>query len=168
MKYLQAYPESAREQASHLLSENRLGAWLLQKYPEPHGLRSDSALFGYVQELKSQFLRGEESLSKICYDSKIQVMKHALGLHKTISRIQGHKLKTKHEIHIATLFRDAPLAFLRMIVVHELAHLRHSQHDKAFYKLCSHMEPAYAQLEFELRLYLSDLETHGLRLWQEK
>ena len=33
------------------------------------------------------------------------------------------KLKTKHELRIASIFRAAPEDFLRMIVVHELAHL---------------------------------------------
>ncbi|PZP65387.1 MAG: M48 family peptidase, partial [Delftia acidovorans] len=56
--------------------------------------------------------------------------------------------------------------FLRMIVVHELAHLREPDHDKAFYQLCTHMEPDYHQLEFELRLYLSWMDHSGRRLWQ--
>ena len=46
-----------------------------------------------------------------------------------------------------------------------LAHLREREHDKAFYKLCTHMEPAYHQLEFEVRIYLTHLETTGERLW---
>jgi predicted metal-dependent hydrolase len=54
-----------------------------------------------------------------------------------------------------------------MIVVHELAHLRERGHDKAFYQLCIHMEPAYHQLEFEVRVYLTHLEASGERLWAE-
>ena len=56
----------------------------------------------------------------------------ALGLHTAISRIQGGKLKAKAEIRISTFFRLAPEPFLRMIVVHELAHLKEKDHDKAF------------------------------------
>jgi len=41
-----------------------------------------------------------------------------------------------------------------MIVVHELAHLKERNHDKAFYQLCQHMEPDYHQLEFDCRVYL--------------
>jgi len=52
-----------------------------------------------------------------------------------------------------------------MIVVHELAHLRERAHDKAFYKLCTHMEPDYHQLEFEVRVYLTHLEASGQRIW---
>ena len=45
-----------------------------------------------------------------------------------------------------------------MIVVHELAHLKEPEHNKAFYQLCTHMAPDYHQLEFDLRLYLTHLE----------
>ena len=48
-----------------------------------------------------------------------------------------------------------------MIVVHELAHLKEREHDKAFYQLCQHMEPDYHQLEFDLRLYLTQMEIMG-------
>ena len=48
-----------------------------------------------------------------------------------------------------------------MIVVHELAHLKEREHDKAFYALCQHMEPDYHQLEFDLRLWLTALELPG-------
>jgi predicted metal-dependent hydrolase len=48
-----------------------------------------------------------------------------------------------------------------MIVVHELAHLKEKEHNKAFYNLCTHMEPEYHQLEFEMRLYLTHVELHG-------
>ena len=54
------------------------------------------------------------------------------------------------------MFKEMPPEFLRMIVVHELAHMKEREHDKAFYQLCMHMEPEYAQLEFDLRA-LSDL-----------
>lgn len=73
--------------------------------------------------------------------------------------MQGGKLKAKAEIQIAALFKEAPAPFLKMIVVHELAHLR-KHHNKAFYQLCEHMEPGY-QLEFDLRLYLTHLELIG-------
>jgi predicted metal-dependent hydrolase len=44
---------------------------------------------------------------------------------------------------------------LQMIVVHELAHLKERDHDKAFYALCEHMLPDYHQIEFDTRLYLT-------------
>jgi predicted metal-dependent hydrolase len=72
-----------------------------------------------------------------------------------VARVQGGKLKSKNEIRIAALFRDAPEAFLRMIVIHELAHLKVKDHDKAFYQLCCHIEPDYHQLEFDMRVWLT-------------
>ena len=77
--------------------------------------------------------------------------------------MQGRQLKAKREIRVARLFIEAPAAFLRMIVVHELAHLREADHNKAFYQLCQHMEPDYLQLEFDTRLYLTELANRGQR-----
>lgn len=50
-----------------------------------------------------------------------------------------------------------------MIVVHELAHLKERDHDNAFYALCVHMEPHYHQLKFDVRLWLTAMETGVLR-----
>ena len=72
--------------------------------------------------------------------------------HTAVSRVQGSQLKAKREIRIASVFKDAPADFLRMIVVHELAHLRERAHDKAFYALCRHMAPDYHALEFDTRM----------------
>jgi len=84
-----------------------------------------------------------------------------LGTHSAVSRVQGGKLKSKREIRVASLFKTAPPEFLKMIVVHELAHLKEREHGKAFYQLCVHMEPDYHQLEFDLRLYLTQRELGG-------
>ena len=80
--------------------------------------------------------------------------------------MQGSKLKSKREIRIASLFKETPPEFLRMIAVHELAHLKERSHDKAFYKLCTYMEPRYHQLEFEVRVYLTYQDMVGGRLWE--
>ena len=165
LKYLGAYPEQTRAQVATLIEQDRLADVLRQRYPAAHGIRTDKALYGYVQDLKDTFLRNAEPVSKVAFDSKIAVVQQALGLHTAISRVQGGKLKAKHEIRIGTVFRDAPEAFLRMIAVHELAHLKEKQHDKAFYKLCCWMEPQYHQYEFDVRLYLTQLELSGERLW---
>ncbi|MBI2772016.1 MAG: M48 family metallopeptidase [Burkholderiales bacterium] len=165
MNYLRAYSEDLQAQAGQLLAQGRLGAMLRSRYPVLHGVRTDRALYGYVMNLKNEYLRGAEPLSKVCFDSKLHVIANALGTHTTVSRVQGSKLKSKREIRIASLFRETPAEFLKMITVHELAHLREPAHDKAFYKLCAHMEPAYHQLEFDLRLYLTHLEAGGPPLW---
>jgi predicted metal-dependent hydrolase len=165
LKYLSAYPEHLLAQVRRLVQENRLAEHLLGRYPKHHDIRTDKALYAYVQDLKDDFLRNAEPVSRVAYDSKIGIVQHALGLHTAISRVQGGKLKAKHEIRIGSMFRDGPPEFLRMIAVHELAHLKEKQHDKAFYKLCCWMEPDYHQFEFDLRLYLTQLELTGERLW---
>jgi len=165
LKFLQGYPQETLAQVQQMLDGERIAPWLLQKYPTAHGVRTDRALYDYVQALKTEYLRGAEPLSKVAFDSKLQIVQHALGTHTTVSRVQGSKLKSKREIRIASLFKDSPPEFLKMIVVHELAHLRERAHDKAFYQLCSYMEPGYHQLEFELRLYLTHLDASGARLW---
>jgi predicted metal-dependent hydrolase len=165
LKYLSAYPEQLRQQAAELLAQDRLGDLLLRRYPRAHEVRTDKALYGYVQDLKDEYLRNADPVSKVAFDNKIHVVQHALGLHTAISRVQGSKLKAKREIRIATVFRDAPAEFLRMIAVHELAHLKEKEHDKAFYKLCCWIEPHYHQYELDLRLYLTQLEQHGRPLW---
>ncbi|EEP4747454.1 M48 family metallopeptidase [Salmonella enterica subsp. enterica serovar Typhimurium] len=137
LTYLQGYPEHLLAQVRALIAEQRLGAVLEKRYPGAHDYATDKALYHYTQELKSQFLR------------------NALGLHTAVSRVQGGKLKAKAEIRVATVFRNAPEPFLRMIVVHELAHLKEKDHNKAFYQLCCHMEPQYHQLEFDTRLWLT-------------
>ncbi len=165
LKYLQGYAPDTLAQVEKLVADNRLGEWLQNKYPSGHGVRTDKALYDYVQNLKQEYLRGADPLSKVAFDSKLHVIQHALGTHTTISRVQGSKLKSKREIRIATLFKDTPAEFLKMITVHEVAHIKERAHDKAFYKLCTYMEPAYHQLEFEVRMYLTHLEVSGTRLW---
>ncbi len=165
LKYLSAYSDQTQAKVTQLIAQNKLGEVLRQRYPAAHGVRTDKALYDYVQDLKTEFLRNAEPINKVAFDSKIHVIQHALGLHTTISRVQGNKLKSKHEIRVATMFKDVPMEFLRMIAVHELAHVKEKQHDKAFYKLCVYMEPNYHQYEFDLRLYLTQLDVSGERLW---
>lgn len=155
LKYLLGYSDSLQAQVCELIAQNRLGPMLADKYAEKHEVRTDRALFDYTQALKSRYLRNAEPLVKVQYDNKLKVIKHALGTHTSVSRVQGSKLKAKREIRVDALFRDAPAEFLKMIVVHELAHLKEREHDKAFYQLCEHMAPDYHQLEFDLRLYLT-------------
>ncbi|MES2025053.1 MAG: YgjP-like metallopeptidase domain-containing protein [Pseudomonadota bacterium] len=165
MKYLAGYPDDLKKQVQGLVAENKLASVLLNKYAAAHEVRTDKALYQYVLDLKSTFLRNAEPISKVGFDNKIHVLKHALGTHTFISRVQGGKLKAKHEIRVASIFRNVPIEFLRMIVVHELAHLKEKEHDKAFYKLCQHMEPDYHQFEFYLRLYLTYIDLAGVALW---
>src|SRR4051812_16232922 len=161
LKHLAGYPQNVTAQVGQLIAENRLGELLLRKYPAPHDVRTDGALYDFTIRLKNDFLRSSPPLSKVVYDGKIDVIHNALGLHTFVSRVQGTKLKAKNEIRVGALFRIALPDFLKMIVVHELAHLKEKEHNKAFYKLCEHMEPNYHQLEFDTRLYLTHLDSAG-------
>jgi len=166
MKYLAGYPAPLLDQVRQLMAEDKLAAMLGKRYPDGmHSVQTDRALYDYVSDLKSEFMRKAEPLSKVMFDNKLHVIRNALGTHTTVSRVQGGRLKAKREIRVASLFKGVPLAWLRMIVVHELAHTKEKSHDKAFYALCAHMEPDYHQLEFDLRLYLTHLDTGGEPLW---
>ncbi len=158
MKYLAGYPAELLAGVPALIEQGRLAASVLQRHPEPHAVRTDGALYDYVAALKARHMRQSEPLSKALFDQKLHIVRNALGTHTTVSRVQGTRLKAKREIRIASLFKDAPAAFLKMIVVHELAHLKERGHDRAFYALCRHMEPDYHQLEFDVRLWLTGVE----------
>ncbi len=138
---------------------------LLERYPLTHEIRTDRALYAYMADLRAQYLSKAAALDKVVFDSKIHVIRNALGLHTSLARVQGNKLRAAHEIRISAMFKFSPPEFLRMICVHELAHLKERQHDKAFYKLCQHMEPNYLQLEYDVRRYAAHLEAGGDRLW---
>ncbi len=162
MKYLKGYPKDLIDQVQQLIDADALGDILQKKYPSNHDIKTDKALYNYVIELKNRYLQKSSPLSKVAYDSKISITNQALGLHTFVSRVQGKKLKAKNEIRIASAFKNMPPEFLRMIVVHELAHLKEKDHNKAFFKLCKYMEPNYHQLEFDMRLFLTHKNLSGM------
>lgn len=151
---LAGYPESVREHARRALASGELGARLRERYCTPADITTDRALYEYVMALKNEFLRRAPPLSKVAFDDKMGI-KGLLGLHTYVSRVQGSKLKAKNELRVSSRFKTLPAEFLRMVVAHELAHLREKEHDKAFYQLCCHIEPDYHDLELALRLWLT-------------
>jgi len=161
LKYLSAYAPNLQQKIAQLLAQDQLKDYLLDKYPAVGSVPNDNALRDYVMGLKNQYLKKSQPLSKIVFDKKIHVVNNALGLHSFVSHVQGLKLKSKNEIRISTLFKNTPEPFLNMIVVHELAHLKEKEHNKAFYKLCQHMLPDYHQVEFDVRVYLTQIEEKG-------
>lgn len=161
LKYLQHYPERVKKQVHELINQDKLAKHLLKKYPQSHSKKNDKVLFSYTNELKNAHMKKVAPLSKVIYDGKINVIHNALGTHHFVSRVQGAKLKSKNEIRIASMFKNTPDEFLEMIVVHELAHFKEKEHNKAFYKLCEYMQPNYHQVEFDLRLYLTLIDLQG-------
>lgn len=167
LKYLNHYNHETKQQVLQLIQANGIEKYLLKKYPAAHAIKNDKTLFKYVTNIKENYLKKSSPLSKTLYDGKIHVIHNALGTHRFISRVQGSKLKAKNEIHVASLFKHVPQEFLEMIVVHELAHFKEKEHNKAFYKLCEYMQPSYHQMEFDLRLYLTHVDLHGkIKAWQ--
>lgn len=165
LSYLSGYPETLRSQVAGLILAQRLGEVLLKRYPAAHSVRDDRALYEYVNRLKQDALRNAQQLSRVFFDARLQTLRNALGTHTAVSRVQGEKLKAKREIRVASVFREAPEAFLRMIVVHELAHMKEREHDKSFYQLCRYMEPDYHQIEFDVRAWLCHMDNGGAPLW---
>mgnify|MGYP005989640207 CR=1 FL=1 len=161
LKYIDAYPENLKSQIQSLIDQKKLAGYLLKRFPEPHTISNDKALKDYVNDIKNQYMKKSGSLSKIQYDNKIHLVNNALGMHSFVSRVQGSKLKSKNELRISTLFKTAPIELLNMICVHELAHLKEKEHNKAFYKLCQYMLKDYHQLEFDARVYLTQIEFIG-------
>ena len=161
LRYINHYSDAVVKQVKQLIINNKLGDYLLKKYPQKHDVNTEKQLYKYTLQLKNDYIKQSNSLSKVIYDPKIHVYNNALGTHSFVSRVQGNKLKSKQEIRIASLFKNAPLAMLNMIVVHELAHLKEKQHNKAFYNLCEYMQPDYHQLELDTRLFLIYSELEG-------
>ncbi len=160
LSYLSGYPPELQEQAGALLEAGELGPLLASRYPGRHDIRSNRDLHDYVQELKARHLRTAPPLGKVLYDDRLQVVENALGLHTTITRAHGRRVHKRRELRVAGLFREVAPEFLRMIVVHELAHTKHADHSRDFYRLCTHMEPDYHRLELDLRLLLT-VQHHG-------
>ena len=161
LKYLQNYPQSLLSNISIMIKEKKLDQYILNKYPKSHNITTDKMLFFYTKNIKDTYLKKSSPLAKATYDGKINIIKNALGTHTFISRVQGDKLKAKNEIRVATMFKKMPEEFLKMIVVHELAHFKEKEHNKAFYKLCTYIEPKYHQYEFDLRIYLTYIDMFG-------
>jgi hypothetical protein len=161
LKYINHYSEITKTEVLELIKQDKLALHLKTKYPNPHAIKTDKALFSYVNELKNAHIKNAPTLSKVLYDGKINVIHNALGTHHIISRVQGSKLKSKNEIRVASMFKSVPQEFLEMIVVHELAHFKVKEHNKAFYNLCEYMQPSYHQTEFDVRLYLTQMDIFG-------
>lgn len=154
LRYLSGYRPEVVAQIGQLVDSNALGAHFSSRYPRVHNIRTDKALYDMAIELKNTYMRQSDPLAKVIFDEKINVSHHALGLHSYVNRRQGNKVKAKNEIRISSRLKHIPFELLQMVVVHELAHLREKDHNKAFYQLCTFMLPDYHQYEFDMRVWL--------------
>ena len=154
LKYFKGHSEQTLSQIQQLIDTGRLKPYLLKKYPAVHEVTSDKLLYKYTNEIKQHYMKKVPQLSKVIYEKQKDLVENVLGNHTFVSRNHGGKLKSKHEIRISLTLKNAPEEMLEMLVVHELAHFKEKDHNKAFYKLCVHMQEDYHQVEFDLRLYL--------------
>jgi hypothetical protein len=74
-----------------LIAKDQLGAYLEQRYPERHAVQSDKALYAYALALKQEHLRNAPAIDKVLFDIRLDLTHRALGLHTTISRVQGRQ-----------------------------------------------------------------------------
>src|ERR1700748_3964006 len=79
LKYLGAYPAPLQEQVRELIRADRLGAHLAKRYPERHAIQTEKALYTYTNGIRQAFLRVAPAIDKVLYDSKLDVLHHALG-----------------------------------------------------------------------------------------
>lgn len=158
LTYLQGYDDETLDGVRRLVERGGLAPYLAAKYPGCHPHTTNTLLRGYVEELRRRHMKTAPAVARVEYDERLVAGEAALGLHTFESRVHGGRLRASSGIRIAGVFRRAPLEFLRMIVVHELAHLREREHTKAFWRLCVAMEADYHQFEFDVRLWLTARE----------
>ena len=90
--YLAGYPAALVAQVHQLIAQDKVAELLHNKYPDAHDVRTDKALYDYVLQLKNEHLRNAGQLSRVMFDSKLQVLRNALGTHTTHSRVQQTEL----------------------------------------------------------------------------
>jgi len=156
--YFQGYPQNIKDQVEQLRADGQVKSYLLKKYPSGHQINTDKQLFEYANGLKQQFMKKSPHINRVKYEKQKDLIRHALGTHTFISRNHGGKLKSKHEIRVALSLKSAPEEMLKMLVVHELAHFKEKDHNKAFYNLCEYMQPNYCEVELDTLLFLSLIE----------
>jgi len=78
LKYLADYSATVTDQVHKLIDNDKLAEVLLKKYPATHHIRTDKALYAYTVDIKNQFLRQSNPLSKVVFDDKIDVLHQAL------------------------------------------------------------------------------------------
>lgn len=132
LRYIQGYPEHIVTPVTQMVESGRLQNWFKQRYPDNHTIKSEKALFEYTIAIKNRYMKKTAPISKVIYDNKIHLINNALGLHTYVAKVHGGKIKAKNEIRIASVFKNAPEPLLRMLVVHELAHLKRKNTIKRF------------------------------------
>jgi len=73
------YPAALLVQVRELIAAGRLAEMVAHRHPEAHNVRTEGALYDYVNELKSSHMRSAPPLAKVAYDAKLHIMKNVLA-----------------------------------------------------------------------------------------
>jgi hypothetical protein len=98
LKFLGADSDQTRAQVAQMIEQGKLASHLRQRYPVAHGIRTDRALYDYVQDLKTEFLRNAEPISKVAFDNKIQVISTRRHAHRH-SRVRATSSRPTRDPH---------------------------------------------------------------------
>ncbi len=63
LKYLQGYPPHLLEQVQRLIEQDKLKDLLLKRYPKPHTITTEKALYDFTIDLKNQYIKKSAPLS---------------------------------------------------------------------------------------------------------
>jgi hypothetical protein len=157
LPYLRGYPPELLQQVRDLLAAAGWPRPWRSGIPRRTTCRTERALYDYVSALKARHMKSARRwrrwpTTRSCTSCATPWARTAPS--PRAGRAAQGQARDPHRRAV----QGAPADFLRMIVVHELAHLKEREHDRAFYALCLHMEPHYHQLEFDLRLWLTARE----------
>ena len=79
------------------------------------------------------------------YSEKMQLYPNRISFRKNKSR--WGSCSSKDNLSFNIMLIQTPLPFIEYVVVHELAHIRHKNHSRAFWKLVHKILPNYKQRE---------------------
>jgi predicted metal-dependent hydrolase len=114
--------------------------------------------YNHIDKIKPLIykLYKQEAQSKIpniveYYANKMQLIPNKLSFRKT--KRQWGSCSANNNISLNTMLAKLPQNVVKYIVVHELAHIKHKNHQKEFWALVERYMPEYKQLQDELKTY---------------
>ena len=85
------------------------------------------------------------------YANKMQLFPNKITFRKT--KRQWGSCSATNNISLNTMLAKLPINVVKYVIVHELAHIRHKNHQKEFWALVGKYMPKYKQLQNELKTY---------------
>jgi len=85
------------------------------------------------------------------YAQKMQLFPNKITFRKT--KRQWGSCSATNNISLNTMLAKLPIDVVKYVIVHELAHIKHKNHQKEFWALVKRYMPNYKQLQNELKTY---------------